>query len=896
MKPHLWFIHTVSRIVPRRFRSEWQQEWEAELGHRESLLQRWRQMDGKASRDLFRRSAGAFWDALAMQPRRLEEEMFQDLRYGVRMLLKNRSLTAVAVLSLALGIGANTAVFSLVDAMLLRMLPVAKPSELVLFAWTSKTDLDVSVDGDSSMRPDPVTGLQTSNSFSTHIYEEIRAANQTLSDIFAFARLYQLNIAADNHAEIGNGQLVSGNYFSALGLRTAAGRAIVPDDDRAGSNPVAMIGYRYWQGRFGQDPALIGKTLTVNNVHVTIVGITPPDFSGTLQIDDSPDIYLPMAFEPQLRPGNPTLNNREIWWLQMMGRLKSGVTAEQVGSNFQNVFQQTARDDFKALRLSFPEEMPSLEIASGSRALGDVRTRYSEPLMVLTVILVLILLIAVANVANLLLARAAARQREIATRLAIGATRLRLVRQLVTEGLVLSILGGMLGVPFAYWGKDLLVAWGPWGTRPEGIAARIDLRIFVFTIVVSLLTALLFALAPALRAVRLEINPAMTERARTFSTGRSRFGKSLLVLQIAMSVVLLIGAGFFVRTLRNLYRVDAGFDTQNLLLFRVDPRLNNYKPEQALNLLEQVVERIQGIPGVQAATFASQSLVGGGANRMSTTGKDGTRLEGSFVWVRSNFFDTLRLPIVAGRSFSPQDDRKRLGLIIVNETFVRRNFPDGNALGKRLADFEIIGVVRDAKYRNLREDIPPTVYVQGQGLANRVTFQVRAGGDVTALIPFVREAVRQIDSNLPIWDVKTQHEQIDQTLRQEYLFANFSSAFGLVAALLVSVGLYGLMSYNVVRRTHEIGIRMALGAQRVRIFGLVMRESLFLALAGVLIGLVAGLGLIRTLTSMLYGLTPHDPLTITIAVTFIVIIAAIAGYLPARRAARVDPMVALRYE
>ncbi len=842
--------------------------------------------------------------------------LLQDLRYGARMLLKSKGFTAVTVLSLALGIGANTAIFSLIDAVLLKMLPVKNPHELVLLNWLSgPKGMSRGIDGD--MSDDPATGLRTSTSFSYLTFTQLRDNNETLSDTFAFAPIEQLNVNVDGQAEIAGGQLVSGGYHDGLGVQALMGRTLTNGDDKPNADPVAVITHRYWRRRFGRDPGVVGKSINVNNIAFTIIGVTPPEFFGALQVGEAPDLSIPMAMEPLLRTGSKSLNEPWFWWVRIMGRLKPGVTEEQARNKLEGVFQQSALAGWNAAMAqaearvqplrSEPRDVPRLRIESGSQGLSESRSQYSQPLMLLMVVVGLVLLIACANVASLLLARAALRAKEIAVRLAMGAGRWRLVRQLLTESLLLSFTGGVLGVFFAYWGKDMLLALRPWGGGELAINLKLDLRVLGFTTAVSVITGILFGLAPALRATRVDLAPALKDSSRNVSGGsHSAIAKMLIVAQAAMSVMLLIGAGLFLRTLNNLESVDVGFNRESLLLFRVDPRLNGYSGPQVLSLYQRMIERIQSVPGVRSATISRHPLLSG--SRRSTTlsipgyTAEGGRGEEVLVnVVAENFFDTMEMPVLLGSGLSGRDDQQAPKVAVINQTMAQRYSVPDNPIGQRLSDgptqIEIVGVVRDAKYTGLRQATRPTIYTPYlQGSGEQMSFAVRTAGDPTLLAGSIRDAVREIDQNLPMFDVRTQDQQADRSLAQERLFATLSSFFSVLALLLACIGLYGVMSHAVARRTNEIGIRMALGARAWDVTSLVVRETLVLVLVGTGIGLGAALAVTRLIASMLFGLTPNDPLTISFAVLLMIAAAALAGYLPARRASRVDPMIALRYE
>jgi predicted permease len=913
LKPHLWLIQFIGVIVPRRLRADWRQEWEAELRYRESLLAEWERLGWRGKVDLLHRSVGAFRDALLLQPRRLEDEMFQDLRYGARMLLKHKGITAVAVLSLALGIGANTAIFSLVDAIMLRTLPVNKPEELVLFNWLSGPKrMSRNLYGDIGR--DAATGLTTSTSFSYLSFERMRDRNQALVDVFAFSPK-SLTVSVDGQAEVSSGQMVSGGYYAGLGARPVLGRTITIEDDKPAANPVAVITYRYWQRRFGLDPSVVGKKVTVNSVPCTIVGVTAPGFYGAMQVGQSPDVSIPLAMESLLNPSNQMAPKPWVWWLRIMGRLKPGVSAERARAGLEAGFQQSAQEGWTAapaqgMQSQEPRDIPRLRAADGSQGLTELRKKYARSLTILMVVVGLVLLIACANLANLLLARATTRRKEMAVRLALGAGRFRLARQLLTESVLLSMFGGALGIALAYWGKDVILVLQPWGGGQFAIDLRIDARVLLFTTAISLFTGLLFGLSPALRATRLDLTPALKDNARNLGGARSPLSKALVILQVALSLVLLIGAGLFTQTLINLQNVDLGFNRENLVTFGLNPRPNNYKGEQITQLYKRLLERIEAIPGAQSATLSQYPLLSGSRDDSPISVEGQTPQPGAerrvlVNEVAANFLDTVGVPILRGRGISPLDDARAPRIAVVNQAMARKYFGDKDPIGQRFGlggaetngQIEIVGVAKDSMYFEMRGEMPPTVYLPFfQGSTGEAHFLVRTTTESAMLIASIRQAVREVDSGLPVLDIRTMRQQLAGSWGQERLFASMSGFFGLLALLLSGIGLYGVVSYGVARRTIEIGLRMALGAQSRDVIRQVMREALSLVSLGLIIGLVLSLATTRLLSNMLFGLTAADPLTIALSTLLLLAVAAVAGYLPARRAARVEPLVALRQD
>jgi predicted permease len=852
--------------------------------------------------------------------------LWQDLRYGARLLSKTPGFTAVTALSLALGIGANTALFSVVDAALLKKLPVKEPDRLVLFkSLATRKFSPGTYNGNTSDDP---SGLVVRTSFPYQTFARLREQRQgVLSDVIAFGRV-SLNVNADGQAGVAVGQAVSGNYYAGLGVPAALGRTLMEADDNPSAQPAAVISYRYWRQRFGGDPGVVGKQINLNGVAFTVVGVTPQGFEGAMNVGSTADVSIPITWEPQVNTERSRMAGAGMWWLRLMGRLKPGATAEQAQASLNDVFQQSALEqraaqqahEEEAIPPLNPNDYPRLAAESGSRGEMNTRRSYQKPLYYLLGVVGLVLLIACANVANLLLARAAVRRREIAVRLALGATRRRLIRQLLTESVLLAALGGALGVLLAFWIKDGLLAVTDWGGHEmSALDPRLDWRVLGFTLGLSLLTGVIFGLVPAWRATRVDLTPALKDSGRSSShSSRSWLSKSLVVAQVTMSLVLLVGAGLFLRTLVNLERVETGFNANNLLLFSVDPDLIGYKDERLASLYRQMSERLEAVPGVRSVTFSGQPLLAQSSYEAvlylpgTTPNADGKIRPIGNVYVhqtRENFLAAMEIPLLAGRELTAQDDARAPHVAVVNQTFARKFFHEENPLGKRFGisrtkpgDIEIVGVAKDAKYTSQRDEIPPTAYLpwlQQLDAVGSVTFEVRTTGDPVAGVAAVRGAVREVDANLPLKDIKTQVEQADETLAMERLFAKLLSLFGLLALLLAAVGLYGVLAWSVSQRTHEIGIRMALGASRADVLKMILRQGLTLTFVGVAVGLAGAYALTKylaSLTDMLYGVKPTDPLTFAVIAASLTLVALVACFVPARRATKVDPMIALRYE
>ncbi len=863
------------------------------------------------------------------------QTLWQDLRFGARMLMKQKSITAIAVLSLALGIGANTALFSILDAMLLKMLPVKEPERLVLFRSVAPREFSVgSYSGNSDT--DPATGQRRMTSFPFQSYQRMRELDSPLSDVFAFGDL-GLNVSADGQADVASGQAVTGNYYAGLGVQAMLGRVLTDDDDKASASPVAVISHRYWQKRFGGNEAVIGKQINLNNVGFTIIGVTPPGFDGTMEVGSTQDVTIPLAWEPQLYvdPQRSNMSGAGVWWLRLMGRLKSGATAEQARVQLENAFHQSVvehrvarqaqaqADGRNAINTLDPKFYPRLFLDPGGQGEMNTRQYYAPSLYLLLGVVGLVLLIACANVANLLLSRSAGRQKEIGLRLALGASRWRLIRQLLTESVLLSAIGGALGVLFALWIKDGLLAVNDWG--PKSLEPKLDWRVLGFTMALSLLTGIVFGLAPAWRATKVDLTPALKDSGRGSSAvSRSLLSRGLVVVQVALSLLLLVGAGLFVRTLLNLQRVEPGFNAQNLLLFDIRPGLIGFKDEKLTQLYERATERLEAVPGIKAVTFSRMALLARGSSSRGVFLRDALNAvpdsegrikesgEGYIHQVRENFLEAMQIPLLAGRNLSPRDDASSPRVVVVNQTFANKYFPNESPIGKRFAfdpkkpdEIEIVGLVKDAKYAKQRDDVPPTVYAswrQELRSMSGATIEVRTAGDPNNSIAAVRQVMREVEEKLPLVNVRTQVEQAETTLRMERLFAKLMTLFGLLAQQLASIGLFGVMAYAVSQRTHEIGIRMALGAERNDVLKMIMRQGMTLALLGVVLGLIGSYVLTKyleswmNLSSMMFGVKLNDPLTYGVIAVGLTLVALLACFIPAWRATKVDPMIALRCE
>jgi predicted permease len=835
--------------------------------------------------------------------------MLHDLRYGLRILLKKPGFTLVAVLSLALGIGANTAIFSLLDAVLIRSLPVKEPSQLVLFGNARGAGM---TDGFPN---------ESWDLFSYPFYRQVQQKSDVFSGVASLSSIpwtvhgFVGGNGSNSDIEQMQVQLVSGTYFNVLGVNAAAGRVLTDADDQTpGGHPVVLVSHGWWQKRLNGNPSAVGTTITIDNIAYTIVGVAPKEFFGTT-VGTLPDLWMPLAMEKQLPPAHWDGRTREeVQSLYLIGRLQNGVSAAQASGVVNLLFKQSlqarAGAQPAANRLEDIQKA-SIELTPVSKGLSSLREQFSLSLKVLMGVVALVLLIASANVANLLLAHGAARRREFALRMALGAGRARLVRQLFTESALLALLGGIAGVGLSWWGSRVLLLMASDGPEALPVVLTPNVRVLGFTISVAVVCAVVFGTAPALRASRTEPNTSLKGgKTGALTALRNPLGKAFVVLQVALSLILLVGAGLFVRTLINLQSIPSGFNQENALLFHIDTSATGYKgddPRMAA-MLREVEDKVRAVPGVQGASFAFITFHQGFWNCPAFTREVNLPEEQSVVRnniVGQDFFSVMGLQFVAGHGFGPQDTEKSQRVAVISESMANKFFPNGNPVGRRFGidgpesteKIEVIGVVKDAKYGRLTEEFRPMAFYPHSQVPDALgNLVVRFSGPASAVIPQIRQTIKQINRNLPVDEVVTFSDHIGRSLVQQKLVARLAAFFGLLALLLACIGLYGVMSYGVARRTNEIGIRMALGARSRSVLWLVMREALALVSIGLVVGVLASLAVTRTAASLLYELKPNDPLTIVFATLLLAAVAALAGYLPARRASRVDPMMALRDE
>lgn len=823
--------------------------------------------------------------------------MLHDLRYTLRMLRHSPVFTAVAVLTLALGIGANAALFLFTDRVLLQSLPVKDPHQLALIS---------SFEPKSDRSPD--------NSFSYPMYVDLRDKNTVLSGVLARAGT-QMNVSYGGSSERVRGELVSGNYFEVLGVRPWAGRLLTQADDTTpGAHPVAVISYGFWERRFGKDPAIIGKTLLLNENPMTVIGVTPPGFYG-VSLSNNPDVSVPMMMTLVFNPLPPTrLSSRRHHWLTIMARRKDSVTLPQAQASLEVLYQQIRGEEVKQLPAdtsAFRREQflaRKVLLSAGNQGFQHLQREMKTPLLFLFGATCIVLLILCANLANLVLARDASREHEIAVRLALGAGRLRLLRQWLTESILLSLIGGVAGVLVALWVKSALMAFLPPDYRVN-LDVPLGWRFVGFTLLVSLIVGTALGIGPALRAARFR-DVALRGASRTLIAGGRLFSlrSALILVQVGLALPLLIVATLFLTSLQKLRGVDTGFGKENVLVAQVNPALSGYSPEKTKNLYNELLAGLRTSPGVLTASISSDSPLSGSWDQNGLVIEGYTPGEGERTFsqrsiISTDYFRTMNIPLKAGRDFTEQDQSGTLKVTIINERLARDFFGDTDPIGKRIgmekvADTVIIGIVSDAHYLSLRE--PPLRHfydpVMQESRLFDLTINIKTAGDPDGVVGLLQSQVRNLDPHIPLYNVKTLTTQIDESLTQERLVTWLCVAFGLLATLLAALGLYGVLAFSVSQRTREIGIRVALGAQARDVFKLIMGQGMVLIGLGVALGIGASLALTRLVATLLFGVTPTHP-TIFIAVSVgLVLIALLACYLPARRATKVNPLVALRYE
>jgi predicted permease len=846
------------------------------------------------------------------------ERTWQDLRYAVRMLRRRPGFAAAVLITIALGIGANTAIFSLANALLLKELPVKDPGQLVVLTCAaSKVPVGLRFTGLSNPR-DPRSGRELMNVFPYPIFKGVRNRAQTLADVFAFAPLLRVNIVDRGSGHTGIAVTVSGNYFSALGIKAAAGRLLLESDDQANSPCTAVISFRFWQTAFGGDASLLGRTVTLNGAPCTIVGVTPRDFHGLQYLGpvSAPDVTVPMMQGEQIGRWEfggqlPLLTADNRWGLQVMARLKPRVPEQQAQLETNAIFQQMLTPEWTSIAKE--AGLPEIVFLPGGEGPNLIAQSLARPVTILIVVVTLLLMVACANVASLFLARGAARHREFSLRLALGAGRGRLVRQLLTESVLLVSLGGGVGFLLAWGASRYLLAFLPSSSFMNlGLNVSPDLRVFGFAAGLSLLSGILFGLGPAAQTTRIELSEDLKESTLSSrrASGRSRLWsrKGLVTFQLAVSLLLVVVAGLLVRTLQNLKSADLGFDPRNVLLFGLNPTANGYTGEKLASLYNRLLDRLNAIPGVVSASASSEVLIGdtGGSYAIEVEGSPpsgrpmGTRIN----YIAPRFFETMGIPLLAGRGPQTGDTASRPKVAMINETVARKYFAGVWPVGKRFRwegekDWiEIVGIVKDAKFLKVRDDPPPTIYIpflQSPGMMD-MSFEVRAAASTAAVANGIYSAVRALDPDLPAIEMRTQEEQIHSSLSTQRLFAKLAGLFGALGLTLACVGLYGIMAYNVSRRTGEIGIRMALGADPKGILWLVLKQSFSLILVGLVGGSLLALGTTRLITGLLYGVAPNNPAVLATSTLLLFLAAMLAAWIPARRATKVDPMVALRYE
>jgi predicted permease len=870
LRLHLWFITVIGVIVPRRLRADWQHEWQAELHYREMLLSEWDRLDWLTKLDLLWRSLGAFWDALRLQPRRLEDEMFQDLRYGLRMLLKHKGFTAVAVLTLALGIGANTAIFSVINAVLLRPLPYEEPNQLVRL-WADRS------------------GQRTEqNHFAPAEITDFRDHLTVFEDVGLFDIGGSANLTGGEKPERVNSAEASPALFTVLRVKPILGRTFLPEETEAKQSKVAIISEGLWKRRFGADVNLVGQPIQLDGESFTVVGVVPGDF----KVPENVDLWLPFSFT-----ASDWKSDRSHYYVEAVGRLKTGITLAQGKAELEMIIQQL-QTSFHSSRKNWGVTLIPLH----EQVVGKI----SSTLWILFGAVGFVLLIACVNVANLLLTRAAARQKEITIRIALGAGRLRVVRQLLTESLLLATLGGGTGMLLAV-GIVKLFSVSLLNSLPRAEEVKIDGWVLLFTLGLSLVTGVIFGLVPALQASNANLSETLKLGGwRSSGNARGRLRSFLVISEVALSLILLIGAGLLVKSFLRLQSVPPGFDPHHVLTMQLTlPKVQYPDTLRQNEFVRQALQRIETLPGVKAAAATiNLPLIG--------TWGMGYRIEGQpsvsqqiadNANISPNYFRTMAISVLQGRDFSENDTSSSLPVLIISEAFARKHFPNGNPLGQQIlaggVKRQIIGVVGDVRPRGLELEVKPQIYLpyaQKPTPAPFLTFTIRTEQEPLALAGAVEKEIRNLDKDLPLANIRTMEQIVSESLAQRRLTMLLLGIFAVTAVVLAAIGIYGVLSYSVTRQTHELGIRMALGAQQHDVLAMIMRQGMKQALLGVVLGLFGAVWLTNILKSLLFDVRTTDPLTFVLVALLLVIVALMACYIPARRATRVNPLQALRHE
>jgi predicted permease len=912
-----WLSQLVSRVRGLFGQKKADSEFEIEMRMHLQLLAEQFARQGMRREDAVSAARRQFGNTALLKQRQRETRTFlsvatvlQDGRYGLRMLARSPGFTAIAVGSLALGIGANTAIFNLAKHALLDRLDVPHAEELRMLWWSQPSN--GVVHSFWGYFNGTLGGNENSTSFSYPVYKQLQKENRSLESLFAFKPFRRMTATIDGRAAAVTAEMVSGNYYPSLGVRPVLGRAISEADDAVpGSGQVIVISDEFWARQFDRSPHVLGKVIDINLTPMTIIGVNPPGFSGADTTHSSPDIFLPLSMQPVVGPKGPhsLLTDTDLWWVVIMGREKPGVSDAAAAAALNVALSAAVR---ATMPIEKGAELPRLELREGSRGQNEDADWMSKPIYVLLALSGFVLLLACANLANLLLARSTTRQREMSVRLAIGAGRARILRQMLTESLLLALIGGAAGLLLAYLVRDMIprLLSHPWG--PVHYSGRIDWTILGFTAAISILTALIFGVAPAWQSARTNVSSGLKDTAQTITHRRKGIaGNALVVVQVSLSMLLLVVAGLFVRTLINLGDTHLGFRPDHLLLFDIEPPANRYTAAKDIALIGQLEEKLSAVPGVDSVTHSQNALIAGNvihSKFLPSEHREQPVKNGGadFNIVGEHFFSTMGIPLIAGRGFSNGDTAASAKVAVIDSQLANEFFPNVNPLGRTFttdlpdkSSITIVGICGDVKYARVSHAFRPTYYLlyrQRVDLDPRATFEISTRMKREAMVSSLRAAVQSVDNNLPLLDIRTQAEQIEATMQQQRLCAELTAGFGVLALALACIGIYGMMAYTVSRRTNEIGIRMALGAPSEQVLRMVIFEALWITVAGVTAGLGSALVLGQYISSLLFDLKSWDPATLVMTTVILMAAALGASWFPARRAAAIDPMQALRHE